>query len=398
MIDIAICNNRKDKTYKNYEIPFTKLIEKLSKTKYTNETYNDYLNLPKEQQDNIKDVGGFVGGYLIDGKRSKKTVKHRRLLTLDVDYGYSGMMEFIEMSTEFNTLMYSTHKHNNQNERFRIVIPLSRKVDAIEYEAIGRKVAFEFGIDYFDDSTYDPCRLMYFPSTSKDGQFKFIHIDENYLDVEKYLNKYTDYKDKTLWPMSYRKNKITNIDKEKQQNPLQKQGIIGAFCKTYNIHEVIEKYLKHVYEPTIDKNRYTYKEGTSHGGLIVYEDCLFAYSHHSTDPCCNKLCNAFDLVKNHKFKNLNEEKAFENMVELVSQDKDVIKILGQESLKIAQSEFGYIDAQENVESELAFINGENDNSTIKENIENEKNLWVTKLEVNKKGLYTSTIDNIVLIL
>jgi len=236
MINIALCNNRKDKIYKNYEMPFTKLIEKLKQTTYTNETYKEYLNLPKDHQDNIKDVGGFVGGYLIDGKRSKCTVKDRSILTLDVDYGYEGMMEFIEMSAEFTCAMYTTHKHNSENERFRIVIPLSRKVDNIEYEALGRIVANQFGIDYFDDTTYEPSRLMYFPSTSKDGEFRFIHIDEQYLEVENYLNAYENYKDKTLWPKSSRVQKIQNLDNQKQQNPLQKQGIIGAFCKTYNIH------------------------------------------------------------------------------------------------------------------------------------------------------------------
>ncbi len=404
MINIALCNNRKDKIYKNYEMPFTKLIEKLKQTTYTNETYKEYLNLPKEDQDNIKDVGGFVGGYLIDGKRSKLTVKDRSILTLDVDYGYPGMMEFIEMSAEFTCVMYTTHKHNSENERFRIVIPLSRKVDIIEYEALGRIVANQFGIDYFDDTTYEPSRLMYFPSTSKDGDFKFIHIDENYLEVENYLKQYENYKDKTLWPKSSRVEKIQNLDNQKQQNPLQKQGIIGAFCKTYNIHEVIEKYLSEIYTPTIEKNRYTYKEGSSYGGLIVYEDCLFAYSHHSTDPCCNKLCNAFDLVKNHKFKGLEEEKAFENMVELVSKDINVIKTLGQESLKIAASEFS-IDEDTDIDKTNIAI--ENKNKKIEDNSKNivtevnkqsETNLWVTKLEVNKKGIYTSTIDNIVLIM
>lgn len=81
--------------------------------------------MKKEIQDNIKDVGGFVGGYLKDGKRNKKSVEYRSLLTLDVDYGYKGMMEYIEMTTEFSCLMYTIHKHNSENERFRIVIPLS---------------------------------------------------------------------------------------------------------------------------------------------------------------------------------------------------------------------------------------------------------------------------------
>ena len=62
MINIAVCKNRKDKIYTNEEIDYETLKELLSKTKYTDETYKEYLSLPKEVQDDIKDVGGFVGG------------------------------------------------------------------------------------------------------------------------------------------------------------------------------------------------------------------------------------------------------------------------------------------------------------------------------------------------
>jgi len=35
---------------------------------------------------------------------------------------------------------------------------------------VGRKVAKEIGIDLFDDTTYEPERLMYWPSTSRNGE------------------------------------------------------------------------------------------------------------------------------------------------------------------------------------------------------------------------------------
>jgi len=34
--------------------------------------------------------------------------------------------------------------------------------------------------------------------------------------------------------------------------------------------------------------------------VVVYEG-KFAYSHHATDPACGKLMNAFDMVRIHKF-------------------------------------------------------------------------------------------------
>ena len=241
MINIAVCKSRKDKVYKNIKLSYKELIHKLKTTTYTKETYNDYINMEKEKQDNIKDIGGLVGGYLIEGKRNKKSVEYRSLITLDIDYGYKGMMEYLEISLDYACIIYTTHKHSPDNERFRIVIPLNRNINNIEYESISRLIAQEIGIDYFDDTTYESSRLMYFPSTSKDGEFKFINIKEDYIDVDKYLNKYTNYKDKTLWPTSKINNKLNNITKDKQQNPLQKDGVIGAFI-------VLPRQYKNIYK------------------------------------------------------------------------------------------------------------------------------------------------------
>lgn len=87
---------------------------------------------------------------------------------------------------------------------------------------------------------------------------------------------------------------------DRQGNPLEKPGIVGAFCKTYMIQDAIEAFLPDRYEPTGD-GRYTYADGSTAGGLVLYENGLFAYSHHGTDPISEKLVNAFDLVRIHKF-------------------------------------------------------------------------------------------------
>ena len=93
-------------------------------------------------------------------------------------------MDCIQICAYFKMLIYTTHKHSTEKERFRIVIPLNRNVNNLEYEALGRMVASIIGIDNFDDTTYDYSRLMYFPSTSKDGEFRFIDIEGDMLDVD----------------------------------------------------------------------------------------------------------------------------------------------------------------------------------------------------------------------
>ncbi|MBR3109310.1 MAG: hypothetical protein IKH30_19305, partial [Clostridia bacterium] len=63
---------------------------------------------------------------------------------------------------------------------------------------------------------------------------------------------------------------------------------------------MLETLLKDKYTPTRQEDRYTYVDGTTTGGLVVYDD-KFAFSHHATDPASGKLCNAFDLVRWHFF-------------------------------------------------------------------------------------------------
>lgn len=390
LINIAIGRSRKEINYVNKSISYLDFINNyLKDTKYTKENYKEYINFSKDIQDNIKDVGGFVGGFLKDGKRRKDTVINRSLVTLDADFAYENMIEDIEKNCDFAMCIYTTHKYTKENPRFRIVIPLSDEVDPIEYEAIARKLAFNIGIDYFDDTTYSPSRLMYFPSTSKDGDYVFKIIDKTWLNPKDILNSYENYKDESSWPFSSRtKKKVINSNTNApKENPRLKEGIIGAFCRVYNVFDVIEKYLSNIYKKGDSDYRYTYINGSSSNGLIIYENGDFAYSHHSTDVCLDKLCNSFDLLRLHKFSNLDEKvsedtpinklPSYINMIEFISKDEKVILELGNSKLKQAKEDF----------KDLYNLNEDNN-----------ENIWITKLEVDKKGMYKASNKNIVTIL
>lgn len=393
LINIAIGRSRKEINYVNKSISYLDFINNyLKDTKYTKENYKEYINFSKDIQDNIKDVGGFVGGFLKDGKRRKDTVINRSLVTLDADFAYKNMIEDIEKNCDFAMCIYTTHKHTKENPRFRIVIPLSDEVDSIEYEAIARKLAFNIGIDYFDDTTYSPSRLMYFPSTSKDGDYVFKIIDKAWINPKDILNSYENYKDESSWPFSSRtKGKVINSNTNtSKENPRLKEGIIGAFCRVYNVFDVIEKYLSNIYKKCDSEYRYTYINGSSSNGLIIYENGDFAYSHHSTDVCLDKLCNSFDLLRLHKFSNLDEKVSMDtpinklpsyiNMIEFISKDEKVMLELGNSKLKQAKEDF----------KDLYNVN--------EDNIINNDNIWITKLEVDKKGMYKASNKNIVTIL
>ena len=355
---IAVGNSRMDKKWKNRDISWEDLCQRVSSTIRTTETVEEYRKLKKGAQDNIKDVGGFVGGQLREGRRKNGMVLCRSMLTLDMDYGEPGIWDEIDLLHDFRCCVYSTHKHTPEHPRLRMIIPLARDITEEEYPAVARMVAKEIGIDLFDDTTYEACRLMYWPSTSANGEFFYKTKDGPLLDPDAYLAKYADWRDASTWPVSSRQSEAVRRSITQQADPLEKPGIVGAFCRAYTIEEAIETFLSDVYEPSSMNGRYDYIPADSAAGVVVY-DGKFAYSHHATDPVCGKLLNAFDLVRLHKFRELDENvgldtppgklPSFKAMSDLALGDDKVKAVFAEERIAQASAEFSDEDWQNGLE-------------------------------------------------
>jgi len=322
----------------------------------------EYRKLKKGLQDEIKDVGGFVGGHLREGRRKNGMVLCRSMLSLDMDYGKPGIWDEIIMLHDFKCCVYSTHKHTPENPRLRMIIPLSHEITEEEYPAVARMVAKEIGIDLFDDTTYEACRLMYWPSTSANGEFFFQTKDGADLDPDVYLSKYADWHDASTWPVSSRQSEAVRRSIAQQADPLTKPGVVGAFCRAYTIEDAIDTFLADVYAPSVMNGRYDYIPADSSAGVVTY-DSKFAYSHHATDPVCGKLLNAFDLVRLHKFRDLDEKAApdtpvgklpsFAAMTEFALNDSKVKQVFAEERFLQANAEFDDEDWQNALELDKA---------------------------------------------
>jgi putative DNA primase/helicase len=373
---IAYGNSRMDKKWKNTDISWEDFCSRVKNTQRTTETVEEYRKMRKGGQDSIKDVGGFVGGHLKDGRRKKGNVLSRSILTLDMDYGTSTIWEEISTFFPYQCCIYSTHKHTPEHPRLRLIIPLFRDVGEEEYAAVSRMVAKEIGIDLFDDTTYEPERLMYWPSTSRNGVFVYEEKEGSLLDPDVFLNKYDDWRDTSTWPVSSRQSEVIERTLKEQADPLSKEGVIGTFCRTYSVSSAIDRFLKDIYEPSAMTSRYDYIPADSSAGVILYDD-KFAYSHHATDPASGRLLNAFDLVRIHKFGHLDDRAtestppsklpSFINMCEFAIQDDEVKARFMKERM------------------EQATIDFTEDN-------------WQTALELDKQGKIKDTLDNIVLII
>ena len=345
---IAVGNSRMDKRWKNTEVSWAELLARFGSTIRTTETVEEYRKLKKGAQDGVKDVGGFVGGWLREGRRKNGSILCRELLTLDMDYAPQDAWALIQEKLACRCCVYSTHKHTPEAPRLRIILPLAREVSEEEYPALGRQVAKAVGMDYFDDTTYEPARLMYWPSTPRNGEFVYLHTDGPLLDPDSYLALYHDWWDVSTWPVSSRQSEVVKNSVKAQADPLNKEGIVGAFCRAYSIEGAIETFLPDVYAPSVLEGRYDYIPADSTAGVVVY-DGKFAYSHHATDPASGRLLNAFDLVRYHRFHDLDENVApdtapgklpsFAAMQALASADERVRTLLSEERRAAASREF-----------------------------------------------------------
>lgn len=389
-LDIATAGTRRAAKWKNVRTSWNDLVNTLSQTERTNETLRQYFAYTKDRQDEIKDVGGFVGGYLREGRRKKGYVDYRQIVSLDVDYGDLDL--WIDFGLlEYAGCMYTTHKHRKEDPRFRICFPLNRKVSPDEYEAIARVVASWLGIDAFDDTTYQPTRLMYYPSTSKDGEYVFQYSDGPVMDADAVLAELPDWRDPTTWPVSSRvKDVVKHSTADKVEDPEGKEGIIGAFCRAYPMYDALAEFLDEVYTPCeeLGDDRYSLIGASTSGGLIVYDNKL-AFSHHATDVISGKLCNAFDLVRLHKFGDLDDKAkpdteptklpSFKAMADFAGKLKPVKKEIIQARRGKAADDYDELE-------EDARKTATNDD-------------WIESLTmVGKTNTVESTIDNAVIIL
>jgi len=372
---VAEGSNCRAKRLRNRKITWEESLEKLRDTHRTNETIAEYRKMSKDEQLKVKDVGGRVFGKLRNGIRKKGFVEARYAVTFDGDSARPTLIEDAK-ALGYTGCYHTTHQHAPEKPRGRLIYPVSRAMTEEEYEPVARMIAQDLGMEQFDNTTFEASRLMFFPSTSIDGEYIFEEWTGELLNPDTVLARYEDWQDVSQWPTTADEREMVQRDIKKQADPLEKKDLIGAFCRAYSIEDAIATFLVGVYEPCSMEGRYSYIGGSTFGGVVTYEG-KFAYSHHATDPVSGKLCNAFDLVRLHKFRHRDEVAAegtpvgklpsFVAMLEFVSKDSAVKRQLAEERWQQSQVEFADTD-------------------------------WQEHLDINSKGVVLNTLKNLITIL
>lgn len=393
-ITISAAGSRREKRWPAQVLYWSELVERLRIPVKGTETMAQYMAMNKGRQDAIKDVGGFVAGTLAGERRKGNAVLGRDVVTLDLDNIAAGQTNNVLCTVSAlgcGYAVYSTRKHREEAPRLRVLLPLSRTVTADEYEPIARKIAEYIGLAMCDPTTFQAVRLMYWPNCCIDSTYVYTYADKPFLDADAMLKLYTDWRNCAEWPQVPGAAALVQRLSAKQADPLAKSGMVGAFCKVYNVYQALETFLSAEYTPTdTGDGRYSYTGGSTTGGAVVYDDGAFLYSHHATDPAGGRLVNSFDLVRLHRFAVLDDEAkegtptnklpSYGAMCDYAIMDPQVAGILNQERIDKASADFDGV----------AIDDPTGENETIN---------WSSKLALSSdSGLPLKTIYNVLLVL
>lgn len=311
-------------------------------------SFGQYSKLSQDDKAIRKARPGYlVGAQFAEGVRRLSNMGKRYVLSFDFDVVTPDQMFLIlgGMSSlgDWEYLAHTTRGHCPEKPRWRVHMPLKRPVDHDEANALTRIIASRLladpqeSIDTVDVVSHRYAQVSYLPSISRDQEYLVERNAGRLLDPDEVLASFPgDWKDHTQLPTRSDEKSARPVDpNRKMEDPREKPGLIGAFCRAYDIEAAIAKFLPDIYTPgesTDGHPRYSYALGSSANGAVVYDDGLFITSHHGTDPIAGS-ANAWDMVRIHLFGHLDRGKdeetspgslpSFKAMSELAEDDPEV---------------------------------------------------------------------------
>lgn len=236
--------------------------------------------------------------------RDSENFLERYALTLDYDHITPADLTTIIHSYEgFVGLLYTTWSHTKEAPRVRVILPTDRPMSYDEFQAVTRMVASWAGIELASRESHVPTQYMFLPAVKPDAKFTVKEFTGELLSVDRVLSQYEDWTKREQWP--HRIEGDGTHKGEIQTKPADKPGIVGDFCRAFDVPQAIERFAL-PYVRTSNPGRWTYSHGSRPEGAIVYDDGAKFHSHHDTDPARGQT-NAFDLVRLHRFAALDRD-------------------------------------------------------------------------------------------
>lgn len=298
-ITLSVAPSRTARQWLPQRDTWSGLCTRLAASFETSETPEEYAAADKTRRGEIKDIGGFVGGALTDNIRRAGHCLRRDIITIDIDRLQQGDEERLcGIVEKWCCCIYSTHSHTAEAPRLRLVLLPSRQIERSEYEAVAKVAASEIettlGAGCVDSTTFEPERLMYWPSHSRGAQPYFHRFFGEPVDVDAALGTSVGQVAAARVAEISSRGELTD--------PRQRGGVVGATCSVYYpITRLFEGGPLAGYYVEGTHGRWSWARGSTRNGVRIYDNGLFIYSDHDTDPAHGGCRNAFDLIRIHLY-------------------------------------------------------------------------------------------------
>jgi P4 family phage/plasmid primase-like protien len=255
--------------------------------------------LAKVPETEDKASNGWVCPAAFDPEyRDSENFIERNLLSFDYDHVEpADLPAILDCYKKYTYLAFTTWSHTPEKPRLRVWLPVSRPMTYDEFQAISRRVADEYGIEKMARESHTPSQYYFRPTIKPFEELQSWRNDTSWVDADEVLATYENWTDRSQWPHRAEGDGVHN--EGASVDPRTKPGIVGAFCRAYTISEAIEKF-DLPYKPGSSEGRWTYTDGSRPDGAIGYDEDTKLHSHHDTDPARGQ-CNAYDLVRNHRY-------------------------------------------------------------------------------------------------
>lgn len=230
--------------------------------------------------------------------RRKTAVLSRSALTLDIDSPHDSFLEAVDLVFPFAALIHTTFSSAPDAPRYRMIIPTDREMAADEYVYAARAIMNMLGVENFDKGSDEPERYMFRPATQQRDWYHHDVLQGPVAPVESLL---TDWQqDLATVPLP--------VPNRTKRDPFELGGVVGAFNRAYEDLDLLISSYELPYTK-VDEERYQLVGSAAEAGFgpIAEAPGLF-YSHHANDPAFGQTCSAFDLVRLHRFGELDESK------------------------------------------------------------------------------------------
>ncbi|OPG15997.1 primase C-terminal domain-containing protein [Ferroacidibacillus organovorans] len=201
VLEFAHAKDRRSTEWPTIEAHLSQLYTRLARVIRTPETTTEFDAMDKQQQDGLKDVGGYIPAILKGSRRISGAVEARTAIVLDADTlpsdGHLKLWQDWLNSFGYNALIHTTRKHRPESPRARLVIPTDRPMALDEYHYICGFiycVLNEEENSIFDHTTLQAERFMYWPSASTDQEFWYKINDAELLHVDHFMSGDPDWR------------------------------------------------------------------------------------------------------------------------------------------------------------------------------------------------------------